>query len=104
MPLLLQPRDRFLVRQIVRQRERIDPRRHAILRRLVAQLDDFLDHLAFGFLQRAFLFAHLDQRLEFFIAQPRPLLQMARGEAIDHRGADVFEQMPDPIEQRHQTL
>ena len=71
MAPLLQLRDRFFVRQVVRQREGIHPRRHAILRGLVSQLDDLLDHLAFRFVQRALLFAHLDQRLEFFVAQAR---------------------------------
>ena len=101
MPALLKKGDRLIVRQIIRHREGIDPRRHAILRRLVAQLDNFLDHLALGLLQRALCFAHLDERLQLLVADPRPDPQFRWGEPIDHQRAGVFEQMPDAIEQRH---
>ena len=57
MTFVFQARDRFLVRQIVRQCESIDARRHAILRRLVAEFNDLLDHLSFRFIQCTFFFA-----------------------------------------------
>ena len=104
MAPLLQERDRFLVRQIVRDRESIDPRRHAILRRLVAELDDFLDHLALGFLERAFLLAHLDQRLEFLVADCRPHAQIFRREPVDHQLLAFSSALSDAIEQRHHHL
>ncbi len=104
MPPLLQLRDGFFVRQIIGERERVHARRHAILRRLVAQLDDLLDHFAFRLLQCALLFTHLDERLEFFVTQARPILQVTRREAIDHGRADPFEQMSDTVEQGHQRF
>ena len=71
-----QPRDEFLVGQIVGQREGIDARRHAILRRLVAELDDFLDHLALRLVQRALLGAQFHERFELLFAE-----NMARSSA-----------------------
>ena len=71
MPLLFYLRDRFFVREVVRQSEGIDARRHAIFRRLVAQLDDLLNHLALRFGERAFLRSDLDQRLEFLAGASR---------------------------------
>ncbi len=102
-PFLAEP-DRLLVRQIVRQDKSIDPRGHAILRRFVAQLDDFLDHLALRLVQRAFRFAHFNQRFELLVADPRPDAEPGRGEAIDHEGAGMLEHVPDAIEQRHHHL
>ena len=61
--LLFQLRDHIFVREIVRDGKRLDPWRHAILRCLVSQLDDFLDHLALGFLQRSFFLTNFDERL-----------------------------------------
>ena len=103
MTSLPELRDRFFILEVVRKREGIHSWRHAILRRLVAQLDDFLDHLAFGFMQSALFLPHLDQRLEFFVAHVGAFLQAPRGEAIDDGRADAFEQMPNPIERRHQS-
>ena len=56
---LLQARNCILVSQIVRQHEAVHARRHAILRSLIAELDDFLDHLSFAVVKRAFLLADL---------------------------------------------
>ena len=50
------------------------------LHRLVAELDDFLDHFALGGLERAFLGADLDERLEFLFAEHAVGLEAARRE------------------------
>ena len=101
MTFVFQARDRFLVRQIVRQCESIDARRHAILRRLVAEFNDLLDHLSFRFIQCTFFFADFNQRLKLLIAQSWTGAQMQRSEKIDNRRACALERMTDAIEQRH---
>ena len=101
---LPEERDRFFVRQIIRHRKGIDPRRHAILRRLVAEFDDFLNHLALRLLQRPLRLAHLDQRLEFFVRDPWPNAQFFRRESIDDHAARALELESDPIKQRQQGL
>ncbi len=47
--------NQFLIGKIVRHREGIDTGGHAILGGFIAQLDDLLNHLAFGFMKRPFL-------------------------------------------------
>ncbi len=102
--LFFQARDRLFIRQIVRQRESVHPRRHAIFRGFVAQLDDLLDHLAFRLLQRTFLFADFYQRLQFLIAQTRARAQMQWRQKIDNECADVFQSATGAIEQRHRRF
>ena len=101
---LPEERNRLFVRQIIRHRKGIDSRRHAILRRLVAELDDFLNHLALRLLQSPLRLAHLDQRLEFFVRDPWPHAQFLRREPIDDHAAGALEPEPDPIEQRQEGL
>src|ERR1700716_2728498 len=101
MTSLFQLRDGFFISEVVGQREGIDARRHAILRGLVAELDDFLDHLAFRFVERALLFAHLDERLEFLVAHASPLSEMTRRETVDDRRAEMLEKAAHAIEQWH---
>ncbi len=76
MTFLLQLRDRILVRQIIWQHETIDARCHAVLCRFVAELDDFVDHFGFAFIQSALFFTHFKQGSQFLIAQTRSSSQM----------------------------
>ena len=101
MAFLLQPRDRVLVRQIIRQHETIDARRHAVLGRFIAQLDDFLDHLGFAFVQGALFLSHLDEGLQFLVAQARARAQMRRRNTIEHIRADRLESVADAVKERH---
>ncbi len=98
MTFLLQTRDRFVIRQIIWQREAINTRRHAIFRGFIAEFDDFLDHFSFAFIQCAFLLAHLNQRPQLLVAQARTSSQMRRGEKIDNICADGLESVTDAIE------
>ena len=100
--MLLYLRDRLFVRAIIRQEERVDPRRHAILRRLITELDDLLDHLAFRLVQRSFFLGDLEERAEFFVGDPAARRSLRRGESPDDRLADAFQREADAIEQRHQ--
>src|SRR2546430_5761883 len=104
MAALSELRDRFFVRQVVGQREGIHPRRHAILRSLVAELDDFLDHLALGLLESALFLANFDEGLEFFVAELFSFSQMERRQPFDDRRARPLEQASHAIEQRHRGL
>ena len=90
------------MRQIVRHRESIHPRRHAVLRRLVAQLDDLLDHLAFRLMQRALLRAQLDQRPQLILAEKVPRLQRRRRHRIGDLFAQPLQQPRDGIKDRRQ--
>ena len=69
MPARFQLRDRFLIGETIGQGKHVDPRCEDIFRGFVAQLEYFLDHLAFGFLERALLGTDLNQGFEFFIGQ-----------------------------------
>src|SRR5205085_3244401 len=101
MPALPELRHRFFIRQVVGQSERIDTRRHAILRGLVAEFDDFLDHLALGLMERSLFFADLDQGFEFLVAKPHSFSEMLRCQSIDDRGAGAFDQAADAIKLRY---
>src|SRR5947209_15947272 len=104
MATLPQLRDRFFVGQVVRQRKRIDPRGHAILRGFVAEFDDLLDHFAFGFLKGALFFANLDESLELLVAELFSLAQMQWSQPFDNCRAGPLEQAADAIEQGHGGL
>ena len=80
----LQPRDHLSIRQIVWQGETIDPWGHAVFCGLIAEFDDFMNHLSFFFLQCAFLFAHFNQRSQLLVAQSLAGAQMQWREAIDN--------------------
>ena len=101
MTFLLQARDRFFVRQIIRQHETVDARCHAVLCRFVAQLDDFLNHFGFAFIQGALFFTHLNQGPQFLIAQARTSAQMRRREKIDDISANRLESTTHAIKKRH---
>ena len=96
---LAQLRDRLFVRQVVGQRERIHSGRHAILSGLVAELDDFLDHLGFRLLQRPFFFADFNQGLEFFIGQMRASTNVPGRDQLDYGNTDCFQGATDGFEQ-----
>src|SRR2546423_3246806 len=104
MPALPQLRDCVFIRQVVGQRERIDPRRHAILRGFVAELDDFLDHFAFGLVERALFLANFDEGFEFLVAQPHSFSKMQWRQTIDDRVTRALEHAADAIQQWHGRL
>src|SRR6266536_2750373 len=101
MPARFQLRDRVFVREIVRQREHVDPRCEHVFRGFVAQLEYFLDYLAFGFLERALLGTDLNQGFEFFIGQMRASANVSGRDQLDDGGADYFQGATDGFEQRH---
>src|SRR5882724_8437496 len=86
----LQPRYYLSIRQIVWQGETIDARGHAIFCGLIAEFDDFMDHLSFFFLQCPFLFAHFNERPQLLVAQSLAGAQMQWREAINNQGANAF--------------
>src|SRR5262249_12069984 len=104
MTFLLQMRNSVLVSQIVWQHETIHTRRHAILRCFIAELDDFLDHLGFAVVERAFLFANLKQCAQFLVAQAWAAAQMCWRESVEHIIAHDLESAADMIEKRHRDL
>ena len=103
-PFLAQKVDRFLIAQVVRQHEGVDPWGHAILGRFVAQLDDFLDHLSFRFVERTFFLAHFDEGLEFLVAEPLAFVQMRGSQQIEQGGAEGLQPAARAIEQRDGDL
>src|SRR4029453_7821257 len=104
MTIVLQTRDRFLIRQIIWQHETINTWRHAILCRFVAEFDDFLDNFGFAFIQSPFLLSLLNQRPQLLAAQARTSAQMRRGEKIDNIRAAGLESVTDTVEKRHRYL
>src|SRR5262249_55778106 len=66
--------------------------------------DDFLDHLAFGFMQSPLGFTHLDQGLELLIANLRSDPQFRGRKPVNHDRARAFQKMPDAVEQWHHDL
>ena len=104
MAFLLQTRHDLLVRQIVRQHETVHARRHAVLGRFIAELDDFLNHLGFAVVERALLLADLKQCAQFLVAQTRASAQMRGRETIDHIIAHGLESTADAVEKRHRNL
>jgi len=78
-----------------------DARRHAIARGLVAELDDFLDHLALGGVQRSLLRAELDQRAELFFTEEIGAGETRGREQLGHRFREALEMDRDGIDDRH---
>src|SRR5437763_6068866 len=91
MSFLLQACDRIFVSQIIWEHETIHARRHTILGCFIAELEDFLDHFRFAFIQGALFFTHFNQRLQFLIAHACTGAQVSRREKIDNISADRLE-------------
>src|SRR5438067_5164838 len=101
MPERVQLRDHFLIRAAIGNGKHVDPRCEDIFRGFVAQLEYFLDHLAFSFLERALLSTDLNQGFEFFIGQMRASANVSGRDQLDDGGADCFQGATDGFEQRH---
>ena len=67
MPACFQLRDCLFVGEIVGQGKHVDAWSEDIFCGFVAQLEDFLDHFALRFLERALFGTDLNQGFEFFI-------------------------------------
>src|SRR6476661_8404693 len=99
MPARFQLRDRFLIGEIIREGKHVNPRCEYIFRGFVAQLEYFLDHLAFGFLEGALLGTDLNQGFEFFIGQMRASTNVPGRDQLDDGNADCFQGATDSFEQ-----
>src|SRR5437763_16803310 len=100
MPARFQLRDRFLIGEVIGEGKHVDPRCEDIFRGFVAQLEYFLDHLAFSFLERALLSTDLNQGFEFFIGQMRTSTNVPGRDQLDDVYSDWFQGATVGYEQR----
>ena len=96
--------DEFLIGEVIGDGESIDARGHAVLRVLVAELDNLLDHLAFVFLERAFLGAEFHEGLEFVFVQEMAGAEMSRGDRVGDFFTQPLEDAGEGIEHGGEPL
>src|SRR6476620_9169064 len=99
MPARFQLCDRFLIPEVIGEGKHVDPRCEYIFRGFVAELEYFLDYLAFSFLEGALLGADLNQGLEFFIGQMPASANVPGRDQLDDGNADCFQGATDGFEQ-----
>src|SRR5438874_3192059 len=99
MPARFQLRDRFLIGEVIGEGKHVDPRCEDIFRGFVAELEYFLDHLAFSFLEGALFGTDLNQGLEFFIGQMSASANVPGRDQFDDGNADCFQGATDRFEQ-----
>ena len=97
-------RDGVGIGEIVGEREHFETRRHAIVGRLITELDDLGNHLALRLVQRALFGAEFHERINLVLGEMALLFQRSREDGLRHTLGKSLQQARYRIEQRSELV